>query len=98
MIRHASVVDEPQPERPHFGPLGEERFVRWGKGTDDRGQRTGHGLVEMTAARAWVTKELVPLIQRLRHVEGALRREAIEPVGVALQLREVVEERRRRAP
>src|SRR6478752_7153621 len=51
----------------------------------------------MAAVRARVADELLLLIEDLRQPQRLLGAEAVETVGVALQLREVVEERRRHA-
>src|SRR5688572_1213681 len=47
----------------------------------------------MSRVGTWITDELVPLVERLRDLEGALRREAIQAVGVPLQLGQVVTQR-----
>ena len=51
----------------------------------------------MAAVGARIADQLVPLVERLRGVERLLRAEAEQPVGVALQLGQIVEQRRRHA-
>ena len=95
MVGDLRVVDEAPAERALAGPGGEERRVGPGDRRDDRGQRRGDVAREVAAVGARVAEELLLLVERLRDVQRLLRREAEEPVGVALQLGEVVEERRR---
>jgi hypothetical protein len=49
----------------------------------------------MPAVGPRIREQLVPLVERLRGVERGFRGRAEEPVRVALQLGQVVEERRR---
>ena len=51
----------------------------------------------MTAVGPWIADEFVLLIKRLRQIERFLRAEAVEAVGMPLQVRQVVEQGRRRA-
>ena len=62
-----------------------------------RGRVRGDVLRQVAAVGARIADELVVLVEGLGGVEGLLRAEAVEPVGVALQLGEVVERRRRHA-
>ena len=61
---------------------------------DDARERCGNVLGEVAAVGSWVADQLVPLVERLGEVQSPLRAEAKQAVGVALQFREVVEQRR----
>ena len=52
----------------------------------------------MTTVGARVREELVLLVEVLREIQGPLRAEAVESIGVALQLRQVIEQGRRQPP
>ncbi len=91
------VVHKAPAQRPLAGAGREQLAVGLRDGLDHPRQRLRHILREMAAVRARIADELVPLVQRLRQVERLLRAEAVEPVGVALQLCEIVERRRRHA-
>ena len=57
-------------------------------------QRRGDVLREVAAIGARIAEQLVAFVERLRRVQRLLRAEAVEAVGVALQLGEIVERRR----
>ncbi len=95
VIGDGVVVDEPRKAegccRRGRGELGAvRRFDR----PDDRGQRRRDAAREVSAVGARVAEELLLLVEGLGDVERALRAHAVEAVGVALELGEVVEPRR----
>ena len=94
VVADAAVVDEAGAERGHAGAGGEQAGVAAGDRGDDGGQGLGDGAREVAAVGARVADELVLLVEGLGEVEGALGAEAVQAIGVALQLGEVVEEGR----
>ncbi len=76
---------------------GRERGEAVGEGGEDGGDLAAHVGGEMARIGAGIAEELVLLVERLRDVQGALRREAKAAVGGALERREIEEERRRLA-
>ena len=97
VVGHLRVVDEPPPERALARARRQVLAVRRRDRFDDPRQRARHVLREMPAVGARIADQLVPFVQRLRDVERLLRAEAVQAVGVPLQLRQVVEQRRRHA-
>ena len=79
------------------GAGGEVFAIGCGYDSDDAGQGFGHVLRNITAVGSGVAEQFVALVEGLGGVQRVLRAEAEEAVGVALQLREVIEERRAHA-
>ena len=98
VVAHLRVVHESRAERRLAGPLREELSPGRLEGVDHPRQRRGHVAREVAAVGARVGDRLLLLVEPLRHLERLLRAPAEEAVRVALQLREVEEERRRNAP
>ena len=65
----------------------------------ERTEGLAHGFLvilgQCAAIRPRVGDRLVPLIQRLGQLQSALRRKPEPPVGIALQARQIIEQRRR---
>ena len=97
VVGDLGIVDEAAAERALAGAGREVFAVRLGDGRDDAREGAGHVLREVAAIGARIADELVALVERLRGIERLLRAEAEEAVGVALQLGEIVERRRRHA-
>jgi hypothetical protein len=97
VIGDAGVVDESPAERGGAGAGRDQAGIAALHGGDDGGQRGGDGGRQVAAVGPRIADQLVPLVERLGHVEGLLRAEAVQAVGVALQLGEVVQQRRRRS-
>ena len=61
---------------------------------DDARQRLRDILREVAAVGTRIADQLVPFVEGLAGIERLLRAEAVQPVGVALQFGQVVEQRR----
>src|ERR1044072_1037812 len=94
MVGNLRVVDVPFAERAFARSGGELLAIRRLDGLGDAPQRAGHILREVAAVRARVADQLVALVEGLCGVKRLLRAEAEEAIGVALELREVVRQRR----
>ena len=101
VVGHLRVVHEPRPERPHPRPGRQERaeFRReLDDGPDQAPEPLRHVLREVAAVGPRVGDRLLLLVEPLRHLQRLLRAPAEAAVGMALQLGQVEEERRRRPP
>ncbi len=95
VIGDAGVVDEAPAEGLDAAPRRDKARVAAGDGLDHGAERGGGVLREVAAVGARVAEELVPLVEGLRDIERLLRAHPEEAVGVALELGQIVEERRR---
>ena len=95
VIADLGVVDEAARERALPRARRDVRLVRRADGAGDGTQRARHLGGEVPAVGARIADELVLLVQRLGQLEAARGGEAVEPVQVPLQLRQVVQQRRR---
>ena len=93
VIADLCVVDKAPAERALPRAGREQLAVRRLDVFDDARQRGGDIPGEVAAVGAWVTDQLVPLVQRLREIQRPLRAEPKQAVGVALQFGEVVEQK-----
>jgi len=94
VIGHLGVVHETASQRALAGARRELVAIRRFNRRHNARQRLRHFGREVPAIRARVTDEFVPLVERLCQVERLLRAEAEQAVGVPLQLRQIVEQRR----
>src|SRR5688572_18482116 len=98
MIRHARVVDETRPERPLARSFREKRLIGASNRAHDLRQGLRDGLGYIPAVGTRIAEELPLLVEALREREGPLGREAVEPIRMALELRQIVELGRRDLP
>ena len=95
VVAHAFVVDEARAER---ALARASRQLLGGVATADRAHDAGQLLFdvarEVAAVGTGIADQLLPLVEALRELERRRGGEAVEPVRVALQLGQVVEEGR----
>ena len=94
VISDLGIVDEPPSQRTLPRTGRKMRLIGNRDRLDDLRQRGRHILRQMSAVRSRVADQLVPFIERLGQVQGLLRAEAEQPVGVPLQFRQIVQRRR----
>src|ERR687894_2493517 len=98
MVGNLGVVHDALPYRELLSPeelLYERRQVgERPRGLDPLLEAAHHVLGEVAAGRARVGDQLSLLVERLGGTQGAFGRETIAGVGVALELGQIVEQRR----
>ncbi len=97
MVGDLGIVDIAAAEGAFAGSGRELLAVGFGDGSDDARQGSGDILRKMTAIGTRIADQLVTLVEGLGDVQGLLRAEAVEAVGVPLQFGQIVEQRRRHA-
>ena len=92
VVGDLGVVHIAAAERLLTGSRGEVLLVGLADGVDDPRQGLRHVLRKVPAVGPGIADQLALLVELLGHAQGLAGTEAVEPVGVALQLGEVVEQ------